>query len=594
MMSLGRFRFGFFVLSGLFVLIIVRLFQWQVLSSDTLKAKASLQHFSTLSLPASRGSIYSRDGLLLASNEESYLVYAETKKLEEKPEEIAEKLAPILLSKDPFLDISIEEATKSGVKIPKPKEERRKELEDFLKERLSYKDLFWVMLSSFVSEKVKKEIEELEISGIGFEEIETRFYPEASSAAHILGFVGKDAAGSRKGYFGVEGFYEQELKGREGKLITERDALGRPIVFGKYLRQKPIDGADLYLTIDSGVQKILETNLKKGVKDFEAKGGLIVVLRPEGSVLGMYSYPVYSSWYWQSFEADLYKNPMVADSFEPGSIMKPLIMAAGINEKKIKALSRCPRCFGPRYIGGYKIETFDGKYNPNSTMVEVLVNSDNTGMTYVAESLGKEKIYQYLKNYGFGSLTGIDLQEEERGNLREISQWREIDLATSSFGQGIAVTPIQFIRAFSCLANSGILYQPYVVEKIKDKNRVIKKEPVKIRRVLKSSTTEVLTEMLVKVCEESPLKHPKSKFEILNNFRIAAKSGTAQIPIGGKYSEDRTIASVVGFAPAERAEFVILVTLFEPKKDPWGANTAGPVFFKTVADLITYLGISPN
>jgi len=592
-MNQRRFRFGFLVLVICFLAILIRLFFWQVLVSNELKAEAEKQHFSTLLIPASRGRIFSKDGFLLASNEEAYLLYAEVKKIKEKAKTIAKKLAPLILSEDPFLDMSIEEATKSGIKVSKPKEERLKELTKTLITRLSAEDVVWVVLASSVSVETKKKIDMLEIAGLGFEPIEERFYPEASASAHILGFVGKDLTGAKKGYFGVEGFYDRELAGRDGKLIYEKDARGRPIVFGKYLRQKAIDGADIYLTIDSGIQKILETNLKKGIERFGAKGGLILVMEPTGAILGSYSFPVYNLWYWQSYESKLYKNPVVAGSFEPGSIMKPLIMAAAINEKKVKPKTKCSKCAGPRYIGGYEIETFDGKYHPNLTMSEVLINSDNTGMVYVGEQLGEKKMHEYLTNYGFGKLTGVDFQEEESGSLRDLVNWREIDLATSSFGQGVAVTPIQFVTAIASLANGGYLYKPYVVGKIKDKNKVIEVKPERVKKVLTSPTTGVLTEMLVAVCEKSPLAIPKKKVEILANFRIAAKSGTAQIPIGGKYSQDRTIASVVGYVPADEPKFVILVTLFEPKADPWGANTSGPIFFETAADLVTYLGVSP-
>jgi len=592
-MSERRIRFGFLLLTASFILITARLFQWQIINADKLKSAADKQHFSTLVIPASRGKIYSSDGFTLATNQEVYLLYAENKNIKDKPAKIAKKLAPLLVSEDPFLDMTVEEATKSGIKVAKPKEERIEATEDFIADRLSREDLYWVMLASSVSKKTKKLIAGYNIEGIGFEPIEERFYSEASASAHVLGFVGKDVAGQAKGYFGVEGFYDRELSGRDGKLIYEKDAQGRPILFGGYLRQKTIDGADIYLTIDQGTQKILEKHLKKGVERFEAKGGHIIVMEPTGAIVGMYSYPVYSLSYWQKYEAKYYRNPIVADSFEPGSIMKPLIMAAAVNEERVGPFTKCTKCSGPRNIGGYTIETFDGDYHPGSTMVKVLVNSDNTGMVFTAQELGAEKAYQYLAKFGLGQLTGVDLQEEGAGSLRPVETWREIDLATVSFGQGVAVTPLQMVTAFGVLAADGVLYRPYLVEKIVDKGRVITKKPEEVRKVIKSSTAKVLGEMLVKVARESPLADPFSKNSVLRKFRIAAKSGTAQIPIGGKYSSDRTIASVIGFAPVDKPRFVVLVTLVEPKANPWGANTAGPIFSDVLADLVTYFGVSP-
>jgi len=573
--------------------VVVRLFFWQVVNSAELKERASDQHFSTLDIPSCRGRVFSSDGMVMATNQEKYLVYGLMDKLKSNPGKIARKLAPVILSEDPYLEMTIEEATKSGVKVEKPKEERLEDLEDYIEKRLKLEDLSWVMIWPSVDKKTKKEIEKMEIAGIGFEVIEERYYPEASTSAHVLGFVGKDVAGEAKGYFGIEGYYNRELTGRDGKLIEEKDALGRPILIGSYLKQKPTDGADLYLTIDAGVQKILEENLKDGVEEFDAKGGVILVMEPTGRVVGMYGLPVYSLWHWQKFESDLYKNPGVAKVYEPGSIMKPLVMAAAINEKKVKPETKCLDCDGPRYIGGFKIETFDQNYYPGSTMTEVLIHSDNTGMVWVGETLGAEKMYKYFDKYGFGELTGIEVQEEEEGSLRDLSDWREIDVATSSFGQGVAVTPIQILTAFGTIANDGYLYRPYMVEKIKDEERQILKDPERKERVLKGSTSQVIKEMMVKVCEESPLDFPRRRYKILDKFKIAAKSGTAQIPVEGKYTKDRTIASVIGFFPADEPKYLVLVSLFEPKTDIWGANTAGPVFFETVSDLVKYFGISP-
>jgi len=562
--------FFFFLLIGLAVL--SRLFYWQVLSFEELAGAAEDQHFVSFEIPARRGRIFSTDGFSLVTNKEAYLLYASLPDLELSASNLANQLSFLL-------------ATPSAQLKTKEK----------LKERLSRNDLVWVPLEHKINRQTKKKIEALNLAGLGFEKETVRDYPEASSAAHLLGFVGADMTGRGQGYFGLEGFYDLQLRGRAGKIRQEKDALGRPILVGGFGEEKPEDGHDLVLFLDRAIQFAVEKKLKWGIEKYGAKAGSAVVMDPQtGAILAMASFPAYDPARFFQFEKRLYKNPVVADLFEPGSIIKPLIMAAALNEKAITTETLCDQCEGPRLIGGYTISTFNNQYFPQSTMSEIIEHSDNVGMVFVAEKLGLKKAHQYLERLGFGQKTNIDLQEETSGNLKSEKEWRPIDLATVSFGQGVALTRIQMITAFATLANGGSLFKPLVVKKIVDHQKEVEFKPEKIRQVFKPSVTKTLTEMLVLATEKSPLRFPKNRLSELNGYRIAAKSGTAQIPVAGHYDPKKTIASVIGFAPADEPKFVVMVNLTEPSAAPWGSDTAGPVFFEILKELFLYYGLQPG
>lgn len=553
-------------------LILARLFYWQVLSAEELAAAAEGQHFVSFEIPASRGQILATDGFPLVANKEAFLVFASLPDLEESPTKIAAQLAPLLAT--PSAQLATEE---------------------MIKERLGREDLVWAPLAHKVSRETKEIIEKLNLTGIGFEEEEKRGYPEGSSAAHLLGFVGSDVSGRDKGYFGLEGFYDWQLRGRSGMMHQEKDALGRPILVGGFGQEKSEDGRDLVLFLDRAVQFIVEEKLKKGIEQHGAKAGSVMVMDPQtGGILAMASYPAYDPAEFTQFEGQNFKNPVVADLFEPGSILKPLIMAGALNEEVVTPKTQCDRCSGPRVIDDHTISTFNDEYFPDSTMIEVIEHSDNVGMVFVTEKLGVEKTYEYLADFGIGKRTEIDLEEETTGNLRPKGEWRKIDLATASFGQGVALTRIQIARAFSALANKGELLQSLVVKKILTKDEEVEIKPKAIRQVIKPQVASIIVEMLVSATEKSPLRFPRNRIPELDGYRIAAKSGTAQIPVAGHYDPEKTIASVIGFAPADNPRFTILVSLTEPTSRPWGSDTAGPIFFEILKELFLYYGIQPG
>lgn len=554
-----------------FLAIILRLFYWQILQGESLQAQAESQHFTSVSVKAIRGKIFFADGSLLASSNPAYSLFGLPKVIRaDQKLNTAYSLAKLLIE---------EESNENDVDI----------LAKNILNKLS-QDLYWVPLQKNVTALKKKSIEELNLEGLGFEQESIRFYPEGSSSAHILGFVGADSKGESKGYFGLEGYYDGELKGVGGLIRHEKDALGLPILIGNFLTSNAISGKNLILNVDQTVQFIVEGALKKGMEKYGAKAASAIVADPKtGAILAMVAYPSYDPLKFFDYPKEYYKNPAVADQYEPGSTFKVLVMAAAISEDKVTPDTRCDICSGPITLGGFTIRTWNNKYLPDSTMKDVIVHSDNTGMVFTGQKLGLDKLYSYLENFGFGQPTNIDLQDEFSPDIRQKREWREIDLATASFGQGIAVTPIQMIAAVGALANGGNLMEPHLVKEIKDDKGTFEIKPRVVRQVIKESSAKIITEMMVQAVNEGEAKWIKPK-----GFKIAGKTGTAQIPVAGHYDPNKTIASFVGFAPADDPKFVMLVRYDQPSSSTYGSETAAPTFFEIAKELFTFFKVAPS
>ena len=564
-------RIGFIKLLFLLLLfgIMTRLFYWQVVRADELKAMAEGQHFENLQIPATRGDIKTSDGFSLATSRPNFLLYALPKTLtEQEKKDLATILAKLL---------SLGE----------------KEYEETLKKEFSEKiaqNLYWVSLVKSLNFDMKNRINSLKLKGIGFSETSSRFYPEGSSSAQLLGFVGSNQRGEDTGYFGLEGFYNGELKGVAGNIRQERDALGLPIIFGQLLGTFKKDGKGLQTNIDRSVQFIVEQTLKRDIEKYGAKAASAIVMDPEtGAILAMASYPSYDPANFTKYPKEYYRNPVVADSYEPGSTFKVLVMAAAINEDLVEPDTKCDNCSGPISLGGFNIRTWNNQYKDSITMTETIIHSDNTGMVFAGKKLGIDKLYSYLENFGMGSNTNIDLQDESSADMRPKKEWKEIDLATASFGQGILVTPIQMIRAVATIANGGKLVEPQIAKIIEGDNSNFEIKPKVVREVIRSDTAKILTEMMVKAVDEGEAKFAKPK-----GFKIAGKTGTAQIPIAGHYDANKTIASFVGFAPADNPKFIMLVRFDQPSSSIFGAETAAPTFFTIAKQLFTYFKITPS
>ena len=548
--------------------IVARLFYWQVVRAEFLQSQAESQHFTDIKIDATRGNILFSDGFILVASNPVFSLYGLPKAIaSDQKVKISYTLAKVLADDTAEIDTFAKDLT----------------------QKLS-KDLYWVLLKKNVSIEQKKQIEDLDIQGIGFQQDSSRFYPEGSSSAHLLGFLGADARGESKGYFGLEGYFDGELKGISGLTRYEKDALGLPILIGNFFTTEVRNGKDLVLNIDRSVQFIVEQNLRAGMEKYGAKSGSVVVMDPKtGGILAMASFPSYDPLRYFDYPKEYYKNPVVADQYEPGSTFKVLVMAAALNEDLVKPDTHCDNCSGPISMGGFTIRTWDNKYYPDTTLKDVIIHSDNTGMVFVAQKLGLDKFYSYLENFGFGQQTNIDLQDESSPDIRPKNGWREIDLATASFGQGIAVTEVQMVRAVAAIASGGNLMEPHVVKQIKDDKGSFEIEPKIVRQVIKGSTAQMVKEMMVAAVEEGEARVFKIK-----GFRIAGKTGTAQIPVAGHYDPTKTIASFVGFAPADDPKFVMLVRYDEPSASIFGAETAAPTFFDIAKQLLLYYKIAPT
>ncbi|MBI3282467.1 penicillin-binding protein 2 [Candidatus Curtissbacteria bacterium] len=577
---MDRLRIFQIIIFIIAAVVTARLFYWQFLSKIDTGIRGNLRGNE---IPAPRGEIYTGDGFPLVTNQEAFLVYGKPQEIKD-PKAAAKVLAPHLISEkyaSYSADLSKEEE--------KQKQEEIKTNEEEIEKRLADRNLFWVQIARKIPLFVKELIGLQKIEGLGFERDEKRFYPEASMAAALLGFVGSDKFGQDTGYFGIEGYYDRRLRGNPGRPGQESDPFGLPILVARYRPIKPQKGSSLTLSIDRVIQFIVEEKLRQAVEKYGAKSGTVIVADPKtDNIKAMATYPTYSPATRLAYDEDLYKNPAVADTYEPGSTFKLITMSAALDLGMVEPNTRCDGCSGPRQIGGFEISTWNKKYYPNSTMTEVIQHSDNVGITFVSEKLGVGKFYEYILKFGFSKPTGIDLQEESPGFVRERDQWREVDMATASFGQGLAVTPIQMVQAVSAIANGGKLITPKVVEKITNGQEEIVK-PDTTRQVIATKTAAQITEMMVNAVENG-----EAKAFVPKGYRIAGKTGTAQIPVAGHYDPNKTIASFVGFAPADEPKFVMLVLFNEPSSSPFGSETAAPTFFEIAKEIFSHLGIPPG
>ena len=562
MVTQFRLRVIFFLIPLFALLIVIRLFYWQVIRGPGLAERADRQHQDVVILASQRGDILDSSGELLAGTQNLYHLFVYQPQLEKDKAEVIDLLAPVLATSAGALD------------------QTRTQLLDRLNLTSN-----WVSLKHYLTPDQKKAIEALNLKGLDFEDEFTRFYPEASLAAQVLGFVGSDLAGQPQGYFGLEGYFDRQMHGREGKVRSEKDAFGNPILIGRYNLLSNITGRSIVTTIHKQTQFLVETLLRDGLDRYRAKAGNVIIMESAtGKILAMAAYPNYDPGHFADFDKSAYKNPNVANLFEPGSIFKVLVMAAALNEKVVTPDTICDICTGPIRIGQYTIKTWNEKYYPNSTLTDVIVHSDNIGMVFTARLLGKEKLARYLTDFGLGRLTDIELQEETAGSKRFQTDLKDIDLATNSFGQGIAVTPIQMLTAVNAIANKGVLVPPTIVERVIAGDKDVALPPRKEKKVIEPEAATQIRDMMIAAVNRGEAKWARPK-----NIEIAGKTGTAQIPIAGHYDPEKTIASFVGFFPARQPRYTMLVSLTEPQTSPWGSETAAPLWF-AIANQLLLLG----
>ncbi|MDP4011640.1 MAG: penicillin-binding protein 2 [Candidatus Roizmanbacteria bacterium] len=551
---MNKLRVLFFIFLFGFGAISVRLFYIQAISPEFYSA----DYTRTSRLEQNRGKILDRNHDPIALNQTKYRLFVEPKKVEDK-----DYLVKVL---DDELEIG--EAT--------------------LEARIDLsKD--WVAIQGNITKEKKEILEALNLEELGFEVEQQRFYPEASLAAHLVGFLGKNSEGGSVGYFGVEGYYDKDLTGLPGVLKSERDMFGKPIFSGNQDRVEADDGRDIVLTIDKSIQQIIKERLKKGVEKYNAKSGCVIVVDPMTmEILGLACLPDFDPEHYYEFTEGDFINWTISSVYEPGSTFKPLIVAAALEEGLVKPTDLFNEK-GPVKIGGYTIRNWDDKYDGKISITHILEKSSNVGMVYIGSKLGKEKVYEYIGKYGFGSSTQVDLQGESSGQVKPLNLWYPIDEATTAFGQGISVTAMQLVRGFASLINGGNLMRPHVVKEVIEGDIIKTREPEVQNKVLSEKTSRTMRKILVGVVNNAEVK-----WNIPKGYTFGGKTGTAQIAVDGTYDASKTIASFIGFAPADNPAFLMLVVIQEPESSSWGSETAAPLFFDIAEDLLMYLNVSPK
>ncbi len=431
-----------------------------------------------------------------------------------------------------------------------------------------------------------------EIAGIDYMWQLYRYYPEGNIGSHLLGFVGY-MDDEKIGHYGLEGFFNQELFGQFGSVIAERDARGDLVIVNDREYNKAEDGSDLILTINRSIQFKACQKLNTAALRYGADGGSIIIMDPAtGAIIAMCSWPDYDPNNYQTVEdIKVFNNQAIFAQYEPGSIFKTFTMAASIDQDAITP-DTTYNDEGSVMVSGWPKPIRNSDYDTHGgygvvNMVTVLEESLNTGAIFAMQQVGPQIFSDYVKDFGFGEKTGIELETESQGDIDNLlaDKIKQVDAAVASFGQGIAVTPLQLVTAYAAVANGGILMKPYLVKEIiqKDGSKIITK-PRQIKQVISERTALLLTGMLVNVVEGG-----HAKWAGVTGYYVAGKTGTAQVAYKDRrgYS-DRTIHTFVGFAPAEEAKFVILVKLDDPKSVRFAASSAAPLFGELAEFILNY------
>jgi len=538
----------------------MRLFQRQILQHKAYAEMASKQYNAKVDVPAKRGDIYIRDrdnqnlldpskaGLFpVAVNLDLYDVLAVPKNIPDK-RDAAKKIAEVVQTD-----------------------------ENTIFNEINNDKLYVPPLAKRISKEVADKIDALKLEGIALESVQSRYYPEKNFLSHALGFVNFEGDGK----YGLEEYYDSILKGNGGEVEGLKDSSGKIIQIIQSNQGQ--DGASVVLSIDRSIQYVVEKKLKEGIERFATDGGTIIVMDPKsGNILAMASQPDFDPNNFNKVAKDnesAFLNPATSLMWEPGSIFKPVTVSAAINENLLQPDSKPDEAHGGFSnfvtIDGYKIHNALDEPYGYETVNQILENSDNVGMVWVADFLQNELFDKYIEKYGFGSKTGIDISGEASGAVRDWRKWRDVNRATIAFGQGISVTPIQVIQAYSVFANKGKMVIPRLVEEIIKPNGEEEILPTKEpKEIISGDTAKKMTEMLINV-----VTNGHGKAAAVDGYKVAGKTGTAQIPNPeGGYEENANIGSFAGYAPADDPKFVMLVKFNRPKNVEWAESSAAPIF----------------
>jgi len=534
-----------------------RTYQLQILESERLTVMAREGYMGMIKLPQKRGTIYDREGHELGVSAEAASIYAHPSNIGDKAE--AAKRISVLLGKKPA--------------------EVRKLIEE---------DRPFVWLERRIGPDQANRVIESNLEGVGVLTETRRFYPGREIAAHLLGFVGID----NQGLEGLEKKYDSLLRGPEVGLLQIHDALARP--FSITEQTLPAKGThDLFLTIDKDIQYKAQQALKEAVARTGATAGhCLVVDAGTGQILAMAVVPEFDpNVFWQH-QPHQWRNRTITDCFEPGSTIKAFLLAAALEDRSVSRSSKFD-CEQGRYrIRDHVIH--DTRKHGLLSVSEIIVHSSNIGAVKIGEKLGYKRFYEYLRKFGFGSKTGIDLLGEREGFIRPPEQAGPVDQATLFFGQGMTVTSVQMAMAMAAIANGGKLMRPYVAKLVTDESgRVVEEiRPRMVRRVISGETAKRVASLLEGVVSQDGTGVQAA----IEGFRVAGKTGTAQKvdPETKSYSDERYMAAFFGFVPVDNPKLVIHVVIDEPKSSPYGSVVAAPVFREVGKWALNYLRIVPQ
>ncbi len=531
-----------------------RLVYIQVFNHQYWRALAQGQQKFFIPSEGERGEIFFRDNTNFVINTNFDFVYAAPNEVK-SPEETASRLS---------LTLGLEE--------------------NLILEKLTKTTFYELIKKKLAAEEIES-LRELNLPGIYLGKELGRYYPFEFLGAQTIGFLGGDG----KGQYGIEGFYDDILRGKENILEKEKGPGGYFVNNFGEISEK---GADLVLTIDYNIQFMAEELLQAAKENLDIEKGEIIVVNPNsGEILALANFPNFDpNQYSQISNLDVFENSASQKLFEPGSVFKPITMAAALDAGKITPQTTYVDQ-GFIKIGSYTIRNYDNRVWGEKTMTEVMEKSINTGAVFAEKELGKELFLKYIEGFGFFEPTDIDLQGEVFSQNREFKKGYEINFATASFGQGIEVTSLQLVRAFSAIANGGKLLRPFIVQRIMDNGKVIEKNTeIQNASVISENTASQLTLMMVSTVDNGFSGRAK-----IPGYYVAGKTGTAQIPYEDKrgYYADRTIQSFIGFAPALQAKFLILVKLYNPKART-AEYSAVPIFRQLAKYIIDYWQIPPD
>lgn len=558
-----RIEYTVRVLLCIAVVLMGRLFFLQIIDKSDLQAKNLSQVQVDRKLQSPRGTIYDRNGRPLAMSVVTKSLYADPKMIKQSPNEIAELIAPyVTMSKDNIVK-SLQEDTA----------------------------FVWLdrMMEPEKSKAVAQLIKDKNLEGLNFVEESKRYYPNGNLAAQVLGFVGTDD----KGLDGLEMVLDDELKGGIQKELVATDRKGNAIfgsVLSKYLPDK---GKSVTLTIDASIQFIAERALDKAMEDTGAKHASVIVMDPKtGEILAMANRPTYDPNHYNQGTEEDFKNIAVTNLYEPGSTFKPIIASAALASGKWK-LDQVYNDKGSFVANGHVMQNWNGEGYGPVRLIDILKFSINTGMAEIGTTTGADILSKYVRNYGFGSKTGIELPGEGDGILYNPDDMSKLDVATMSIGQGIAVTPLQMVRAFGALANGGAMMKPHIIKSYSNSQGDVTSttETSVVGQPVPAETVKTIVDILEKEVSEGG-----GTKAMVEGYHFAGKTGTAQKldTKHGGYLDGQYIASFIGFGPVEDPKFVVLVVIDDPQKGSYyGSQIVAPVYKDIVSQLVRYYQMSP-